>query len=254
MCKRSRTKAGNAILPCGRCAKGFHQQCHSPAAQLGQHEDKWFCGRCTLLMAQERRLRLRPGDFAWASLKAGSQAWPAVVLEVTFAAGDARPYEVKLFGCRMDGQTRARLGPGEVVAWTAGPDMACLSGARLQAAKLANLAGAGEVAAPQTPAEVSRGTNGTRRRKPSPEWVPMSAVDEGSVGGSTPKRRRKDSSPQTPAASAPSKQKEMKEPMSEVQEALKAFGEAQVMMAKALASIVDSASQGTAQQASRIRR
>eukprot|EP00929_Paragymnodinium_shiwhaense_P021562 TRINITY_DN14028_c0_g2_i3.p1 TRINITY_DN14028_c0_g2~~TRINITY_DN14028_c0_g2_i3.p1 ORF type:complete len:658 (-),score=180.92 TRINITY_DN14028_c0_g2_i3:158-2131(-) len=111
----------NDLGICDRCDRAFHAKCHEPiVTYFGRPEDQWFCAPCTEELAKLRTLRLRGGDFAWASVPADQPVWPVRVIKVDFTSlADAKPYWVEFFdsGPRQG----AWVSDSQLVPWANGP-------------------------------------------------------------------------------------------------------------------------------------
>eukprot|EP00439_Symbiodinium_sp_Y106_P045929 s3190_g5.t2 len=133
------------LIRCDGCDKTFHMNCHDPpVTRPGLPNEKWYCSHCTEALAQHRALRLRPGDFAWARLKATSVLWPCVVLKLDFTKlDDPRPYWVNFFEGRKREQRGAWVGEEQVLQWSDGPMIPESASQRQAALRQAQAAGAG---------------------------------------------------------------------------------------------------------------
>ncbi|OLP96747.1 PHD and RING finger domain-containing protein 1 [Symbiodinium microadriaticum] len=151
-----------SLIRCDGCDKTFHMNCHDPpVTRPGLPNEKWYCSHCTEALAQHRALRLRPGDFAWARLKATSVLWPCVVLKLDFTKpDDPRPYWVNFFEGRKGAEQRgAWVSEEQVLQWSEGPWIPESASQRQTALRQAQAAGAGpfgtersvRCSTPQTP-------------------------------------------------------------------------------------------------------
>ncbi|CAE7476908.1 unnamed protein product, partial [Symbiodinium sp. CCMP2456] len=180
------------LIRCDGCDKTFHMNCHDPqVTRPGLPNEKWYCSHCTEALAQHRALRLRPGDFAWARLKATSVLWPCVVLKLDFTKpDDPRPYWVNFFEGRKGAEQRgAWVSEEQVLQWSHGTLIPESASQRQAALRQAQAAGAGpfgteRCSTPQTPrrkvAKVSSpasggtSTSSTTLPRSSPHGTPSS--------------------------------------------------------------------------------
>ncbi|CAJ1413361.1 unnamed protein product, partial [Effrenium voratum] len=142
-CSSDAATDANDLGMCDRCDKAFHQKCHDPPVKyFGHPDDQWFCGDCTLELAQMRKLSLQVNAFCWVQNTGESTTWPAQVLRIDFSSlADPKPYWVQYFDAGPP--EGAWVGEVHVRAWTSGPRFSALAQARRRnAVRLAEAAGA----------------------------------------------------------------------------------------------------------------
>eukprot|EP00930_Biecheleria_cincta_P030803 TRINITY_DN2134_c0_g1_i1.p1 TRINITY_DN2134_c0_g1~~TRINITY_DN2134_c0_g1_i1.p1 ORF type:complete len:938 (-),score=227.14 TRINITY_DN2134_c0_g1_i1:117-2930(-) len=129
--------ANRDVILCDGCEKGFHLDCHDPpVTNPGSATEKWYCAGCTEMIARRRGLLLRPGDVAWAKMKAGTEPWPCCVIKLDFTSEeDDKPYWVQFFSHRPGAEvTGAWMSTARVVPWKEGPNPGNIRESRRRAA------------------------------------------------------------------------------------------------------------------------